>query len=83
MLNASQRLTKGCKKEERKKETGLHKHLGTTITLRGCAVYRHGLPVTGELQSDILLHELLDHLLEDTEMKAKRQSSRHRLSEEH
>lgn len=74
MLNASQCLTKGCEKEERKKETDLHKHLGTTITLGGCAVYGHGLPVTGELQSDILLHELLDHLLEDTEMKAKRQS---------
>lgn len=75
MLKASQCLTNRCGKEEGKTETDLHKHLGTTITLRGCAVHGHGLPVTGELQSDILLHELLDHLLEDTEMKAKRPSS--------
>lgn len=80
MWNASWCLTKGCEKEERKKETDLHKHLGTTITLRGSAVYGHGLPVTGELQSDILLHELLDHLLEDTDVKAQRQSSRHRFA---
>lgn len=57
------------------KETHLHKHLGTTITLGGSAVHRHGLPVTGELQSDILLHELLDDLLKDAEINAKWQSS--------
>lgn len=80
MLNVSKCLIKGCEKEERKKETSLHKHLGTTITLSGSAVHGHGLPVTGELQSDVLLHELLDHLLEDTEIKAKRQSSQHRFA---
>lgn len=68
MLDASHCLTKGCEKEERKTETSLHKHLGTTITLRGSAVDGHGLPVTGELQSDVLPHELLDHLLEDTDI---------------
>ncbi len=54
---------------KRNDETCLHKHLGATVTLSGSAVHRHGLPVTGELQSDVLLHELLDHLLEDTEVK--------------
>lgn len=73
MLNVSQSkyrgLTKGCEEEERKKEINLHKHLGTTITLGWSAVHGHGLPVTGELQSEFLLHELLDHLLENTEIK--------------
>lgn len=50
-------------------KTCLHKHLGTTVTLSRSAVHRHGLPVTGELQSDVLLHQLLDHLLVDTGKK--------------
>lgn len=52
-----------------REESDLHKHLGTAITLRGGAVHGHGLPVTGELQSEVLPHELLDHLLEDTEKR--------------
>ena len=52
-----------------KARTDLHEHLGTTITLSGGAVHGHGLPVTGELQSEVLLHELLDHLLGDTETR--------------
>lgn len=56
-------------KKEKKGKTNLNKHLGTTVTLSGSAVHRHGLPVAGELQSYILLHELLDHLLEDKEIR--------------
>lgn len=52
---------------QNKVSTHLDEHLGTTITLRWSAVHRHGLPVTGELQSEVLPHELLDHLLEDEE----------------
>lgn len=59
-------LTNTFEKVKGETETSLHKHLGATIALSGSAVHRHGLPVTGELQSDILLHELLDHLLEET-----------------
>lgn len=52
----------------RKREnTNLHEHLGATITLSRGAVHGHGLPVTGELQSEVLLHQLLDHLLDDAE----------------
>lgn len=40
----------------------LHEHLGAAVALGGGAVHRHGLPVTGELQGDVLLHELLDDL---------------------
>lgn len=43
-------------------KTRLHKHLGATVALGWGAIHRHGLPVTGELQGDVLLHELLDHL---------------------
>lgn len=68
MLNVSECLTKGCENEESKTETYLHKHLGATITLGGSAVHRHGLPVTGELKSDVLLHEMLDHLLKNKEI---------------
>lgn len=63
--------------------TDLHEHLGTTITLSWGAVHGHGLPVTGELQSEVLLHEVLDHLLEDTEKRGfllDSQSPRHRLN---
>lgn len=74
-VKSSKVLTKAIKETEK---TDLHKHLGTTFTLRGGAVHRHGLPVTGELQSEVLLHELLDHLLENTEIRgfvAETQSS--------
>lgn len=56
-------------KIRKKAKTYLDKHLGTTVTLSGRAVHRHGLPVAGELQSYVLLHELLDHLLEDKEIR--------------
>lgn len=56
-------------KTRRKGKTCLHKHLGPTVTLGRSAVHRHGLPITGELQSDILPHQLLDHLLVDTEIR--------------
>lgn len=69
MLRVSQTKLSDCD-EGREKETCLHKHLGTTIALSGSAVDRHGLPVTGEFQGDVLLHELLDHLLENTEIIA-------------
>lgn len=62
-MNVSVYLINRFKKEgELDEETHLHKHLGTTVTLSGSAVHGHGLPVTGELQSDVLPHELLDHL---------------------
>lgn len=57
-----------CENSEKGK-TYLNKHLGTTVTLSWSAVHRHGLPVTGELQSHVLLHELFDHLLEDKEIR--------------
>lgn len=56
-------------KIRKKGKTYLNKHLGTAVTLSGSAVHRHGLPVAGELQSYVLLHELLDHLLEDKEIR--------------
>lgn len=34
----------------------LHKHFGARITLGRCTVHRHRFPVTGELQSEVLLH---------------------------
>lgn len=49
--------------------TDLHEHLGATIALSGGAVHRHGLPVTGELQGEVLVHQLLDDLLEDMEIR--------------
>lgn len=54
-------------REGREPGTDLHEHLGATVTLAGSAVHGHGLPVTGELQGEVLLHELLDHLLKDTD----------------
>lgn len=51
-----------------KLRTDLDKHFGTTVTFGWGAVHRHGLPVTGELQSEVLLHELFDHLLEDVQV---------------
>lgn len=43
----------------------LDKHLanrGTSFV--GSAVHRHGLPVSGELESEFLLHQLFDDLRE-------------------
>lgn len=56
-------------REGKRAGTDLHEHLGATVTLGGGAVHGHGLPVTGELQGEVLLHELLDHLLKDTEKR--------------
>lgn len=50
---------------EQGRKTHLNEHLGAAVALGGGAVHRHGLPVAGELQGDVLLHELLDHLWED------------------
>lgn len=51
----------------------LDEHLGATIALGGGAVHGHGLPVTGELQGEVLLHQLLDDL--QTHTQAQRQRS--------
>ena len=50
------------KGEKMKKRMYLDEHLGATIALAWGAVHRHGLPVTGELQGEVLLHQLLDDL---------------------
>ena len=55
-----------------KGRTDLNKHLSATITLSWGAIHRHGLPVTGELQSKVLLHKLLHHLLGSTDGNLKK-----------
>lgn len=43
----------------------LHKHLaalGLGVRTGRCAVHRHGLAVPGELEGELLPHELLDDL---------------------
>ena len=37
--------------------------------LVGGAVHRHGLPVSGELQGEFLLHQLHDHLTDNTPLR--------------
>ena len=55
-----------CSDAKRWKDgTDLHEHLGTAVALGRGAVGGHGLPVAGELQGEVLLHQLLDHLLEE------------------
>ena len=43
-------------------KTYLHKHLALRTSFSGVAVHGHGLAVAGELQSELLLHQLPDHL---------------------
>ena len=41
----------------------LDKHLAHGGAIVGGAVDRHGLPVSGELQGELLPHQLLDYLI--------------------
>lgn len=45
----------------------LHKHLALGARFDRGAIDGHGLAVTGELQSELLLHQLLDDLMDETE----------------
>lgn len=54
-----------------KRFTNLDKHLIAKRCLGGLgwrAVDRHGLPVTGEFQCELLLHQLLDYLVKKPEV---------------
>ena len=45
----------------------LDEHLALGARFDGGAVDRHGLAVAGELQGELLLHQLPDHLTDDKE----------------
>lgn len=50
----------------------LDEHLALGARLDGGAVDRHGLAVTRELQGELLLHQLPDHLMDENEGEKSR-----------
>lgn len=56
----------------------LDEHFALGAWLDWGAVDRHGLAVTGELQGELLLHQLSDHLMDEQEGEKNTMTGRRR-----